>query len=255
MKEESLSQRHFVQTVKDTSRYIYSLSYRLTGSSHEASDLMQETYLKAFQKWKSVHNTDNPLPWLRKICVNIFIDGDRKSKAGWAIKETEFPSDSHDFVSTALSPEEELVYNEEIQAIKSQCYTILSSSLNMHQKISFVLIDLFQLDIGEVSRLIDKSRAATKSLLYRAREKMGRFLGPFCGLVSSENACRCKSWVDLSHDIQKRRDMLKSILKSRPGADAGKPEIRQKVHSLCKALPYLNYPPQSLEEIFFKTGK
>jgi RNA polymerase sigma-70 factor (ECF subfamily) len=239
----------FESVVSNSSRYVYSLSYRLTGSLDEAKDLMQDTYLKAFRKWDTVKNNDNPIPWLRKICVNCFIDNSRKASTKLKMKEVDFPSEEHDIASPALSPEEEVLLGEEIQTIRSQCFTILTSSLNLYQRISFVLIDIFGLDMRDVAQLIDKSHTATKSLLYRARGKMNRFLGLRCGLVSPDNICRCKSWTAVSHDVQKKRDLLKVIIARPETSVMDTIETKKRMTVLFRTLPYLNPPGEVVENI------
>ncbi len=238
----------FEEIVKDTSPYIYSLSYRLTGSSDEASDLMQDTYLRALQKFPQARNTENPLPWLRRICLNIFIDAQRKSNAKNRMKEVVFPADDHYFVSDGLTPEEEFVIDEEVQRIRSQCYSLLCSTLRLHQRIAFVLVDVFEIDIVEVSEIIGRSPAATKGLLYRARKKMCGRLGGTCSLVNPDNVCRCSSWVSFAHDIQRRREHLRVVLEGRDRS----PRAAMKASTLSvifRALPYLKPPRNTLAEI------
>ena len=241
--------RNFEAVVNNSTRYIYSLSYRLTGSLDEAKDLMQDTFFKAFRKWDTVKNDDNPIPWLRKICVNSFIDSNRKTSTKLRMKEVDFPSDEHAIASPALSPEEEVLFDEETQTIRSQCFTIMTTSLNLYQRISFVLIDIFGFDIWDVARLINKSYTATKSLLYRAREKMNRFFGPRCGLVSLDNVCRCKSWIAISHEVQKKRDLLKSIFAQPSSSPIDEIEIKKRMIVLFRTLPYLNPPDGVVENI------
>ena len=252
MNDKKAEHARFESVVMNSSRYIYSLSYRLTGSSDDAKDLMQETYLKAFQKWDTVKNKNNAIPWLRKICLNAFIDTTRKSYSKQKMNEIVFPSNDHDIISNSPSPEQELLASEEVQKIKSQCYTILSTSLNMYQRISFVLVDIFQMNIREVSRMIHKSVASTKSLLYRARKRMTATLGATCSLVDIENYCRCESWKAFSHDIKKRRAYLHEILQHSKNNDCGNKGSRVKLHELFRTLPYLLPSSEFMDNILNK---
>ncbi len=232
---------------KETSSYIYSLSYRLTGSRDEAGDLMQETYLRAMQKLHQVRDAGNPLPWLRKICLNIFLDKNKKSGARYGMKETVFPADDHYIASNELTPEQEVVFDEDVQKIRSQCYSILSSTLCLNQRIAFVLVDIFRLDADEVSEIMNRSRSSVKSLLFRAREKMSRRLSPSCGLVDPDNICRCRSWIAFAHDVGKRREHLAEILEQKnPHADTR--TAKDRLRMLFNALPYLRPPEWNPDE-------
>ena len=230
--------------VKETSSYLYTLSYRLTGSSDEAQDLMQETYIHAHDKWHQLKNIENPAPWLRKICLNIFIQRNRKKESRYRMKETAFPVEDHNIISGTLTPEEECLYNHEAQKIQSQCYSILTSSLCIYQRIVFVLVDIFEIDIDEVSEIIIKSKPAAKSLLNRARNKMNKHLASICSLANSENICKCSSWISFAHDIDTRRAHLKEIIKNRK-KDYDKETTNNNLAFLYKTLPYLN-PPRDI---------
>ena len=230
------------KAIEDSSGYIYTLSYRLTGTHDDARDLMQETFLRAFQKWGQVKDADNPLPWLRKICVNIFIDAARSRKKKTAVVETDFPSEKHEIVHDDHTPELAVVIDEEARIIQSQCFTILSTALCRYQRIAFVLIDVFRMDIAEVSRITGKSVPATKSLLFRARTKMNRFLVNSCGLVSGENVCSCSAWKKFSHDVERKRNMLKTLLGGAASEGVIDGGSRNALAILYRTLPYLKPP-------------
>ncbi len=160
----------FENIVHRTSSYIFSLSYRLTGSYDDAHDLLQDTYLKAWEKWERVHDKENALPWIRKICVNQYIDMYRKSKREYIVSDPVFPRMEYEIASDAPSPEDELIADEEIRLIHSQCWTIITRTLPLYQQIVFILINIYRIGIEETARLIKKSPAATKSLLHHDRK-------------------------------------------------------------------------------------
>ena len=52
---------------------VHRLAYHLTLSPHEADDLVQETYLRAFKSRSTFHLTEHgPRPWLFKILHNVY---------------------------------------------------------------------------------------------------------------------------------------------------------------------------------------
>jgi hypothetical protein len=104
------------------------------------------------------------------------------------------------------------------------------------------------MSVGDVSQLTGKSASAVKSLLHRARNRMNRFLGASCGLVNPENICKCRSWISLAHDVEKRREHLQSIIRqANPLFDPG--PSRAKLITLFRTLPYLNPPEKYLEDL------
>ena len=59
---------------------VYRLSRRLAGNTHEAEDLVQETFIRAYRAYGNFENRDGTaLPWLMKICHNVFYSRLNKS--------------------------------------------------------------------------------------------------------------------------------------------------------------------------------
>jgi RNA polymerase sigma factor (sigma-70 family) len=245
----------FESSLKEHSVYLFSLSYRLTGSYEDAQDLAQETFLKAWQKWEHRINRENPVPWLRKICINAFIDRRRRGETSVFEKKIVFPDMEQELVSTAPTPEDEVVADEEVRLVHSQCFSMITSTLPLYQRIVFVLNDIYQIGIRETSVLVDKSSAATKSLLHRARETMDDNFGPYCSVVSSNNSCTCRSWIVLAHDIQKRREVLDQLISSQMESKRRLNETRRRIITLFNHLPLHAPPPLWIDEVIRKIAQ
>jgi len=68
----------FEEKVRRHRQYIFSLAYRLTGHREEAEDLTQETFLNAWKARKQLRIQEAILSWLRKICLNVFLQKERQ---------------------------------------------------------------------------------------------------------------------------------------------------------------------------------
>jgi RNA polymerase sigma-70 factor (ECF subfamily) len=53
---------------------LYRLAFRLTAETAAAEDLVQETYLKAFQSFASLRSTGSIRPWLFQILSRLATD-------------------------------------------------------------------------------------------------------------------------------------------------------------------------------------
>ncbi len=58
---------------------LYNFALKMTGDSDDASDLIQETYLKAFRFWDKFEKGTNCKAWLFRIMKNTFINTYRKN--------------------------------------------------------------------------------------------------------------------------------------------------------------------------------
>lgn len=59
-------------------RLLYQLAHNLTGNLHEAEDLVQETFLKAYRGYPRLRHHSNVRAWLCRILSNLFLDNRRR---------------------------------------------------------------------------------------------------------------------------------------------------------------------------------
>src|SRR5260370_33336483 len=62
------------------SRNIYRLAYRMTGNRHDAEEVVQEAFLRGYQKLKQFAGTSNFGTWVYRIAANYAIDLLRQRK-------------------------------------------------------------------------------------------------------------------------------------------------------------------------------
>src|ERR1043165_3145992 len=56
------------------SRVIFRVAYRMTGNEHDADDVVQETFLRAYKQLDSFEERANFSTWLHRIAVNCSLD-------------------------------------------------------------------------------------------------------------------------------------------------------------------------------------
>ena len=59
---------------------VYSTAYRISQQESNAKDLTQQVFLKLFQNMNSINNSAALPGWLKKSCLNLYIDEIRKQK-------------------------------------------------------------------------------------------------------------------------------------------------------------------------------
>ena len=71
-------QREFEEEAIPHMDVLYNFALRTTGNADDASDLLQETYLKAFRFWDKYEKGTNIRAWLFRIMKNSYINRYRK---------------------------------------------------------------------------------------------------------------------------------------------------------------------------------
>src|SRR5713101_512091 len=60
--------------VEQHSQVIFRLAYRMTGNEHDADDVVQETFLRAYRQLSRFEERANFGTWLHRIGVNCALD-------------------------------------------------------------------------------------------------------------------------------------------------------------------------------------
>src|SRR5947209_9812579 len=73
----------FEELVRRTSRLVFARLYLETGDTHQAEDLLQETWLRAYRGLHGLATADTLRPWLLAIAQNVLTDtarGEQRQK-------------------------------------------------------------------------------------------------------------------------------------------------------------------------------
>jgi len=171
----------FAKLINAHSNQIFRLAIKILGNEQDAEDVLQNTFLKAFQKIGSFEGRSNVSTWLFRIATNEALMLIRKQKPEMNVSE--FSDDDNDevespvqFIDWCCLPESELMSDETRHVMDKAIYQ-LSEAL----RIVFILRDIEGLSIQETSQVLDLSETAVKTRLLRARLKLREQLSTYFG--------------------------------------------------------------------------
>lgn len=170
----------FRALVESHSRAVYRLAYRMTGSAHDAEDVVQETFLKAYRQLSRFESRANFSTWLHRIAVNCSIDLIRSRphrETGHDAQDLEHLG-VDDRLERQASPERLMLSTEVQDRIAGAM-----SSLSAMERAAFALRHFEGQSIDEISRELGLKANATKHSIFRAVKKMRVALEP---LVSAD---------------------------------------------------------------------
>jgi len=157
----------FRELIESYSDFAFSVAFRILNNADDAKDIVQETFIKVWEKRFSLQNNGSFKWWLRKIIVNKCYDQLRKRKRQpWT-----FENETHSMITTVLSDEDSQAKLEafELAAILST----LTNKLSPRQKMVFVLAEIEGMSHDEVADITGMKKKAIKSNLHHARKKIG----------------------------------------------------------------------------------
>jgi len=159
---------------------LYKTALRLTRSSEDAEDLLQETYLKAYRHYASFQPGTNLKAWLFKILKNTFINEYRRRKqlpaqVDFAELEETFESA---IIATAANanrtPEDELME----ASLDAEVRTSLTA-LPHNYKVVVLLADIEGYAYKEIADILAIPVGTVMSRLYRGRRLLEKALLSF----------------------------------------------------------------------------
>lgn len=174
-KQEAPALQEFVETYK---QQVYFLALDLTGNHHDAEDLSQEVFMKAFTSIHAFRGDSKLSSWLHRITVNTFIDQKRKSSLRifkmQRKTDPEAESKEPEAVYTGPDPQQSL----EQKRLQADIRNALSC-LSPQQKSVFVLRHYQELTLKEIAEILHISEGTVKSLMFRAVRKMQKALSGY----------------------------------------------------------------------------
>ena len=140
-------------------RQVYSYLWRITGDQQRASDLCQETFLRAWQHFDQIRSYESPVGWLLRVATNLALNSRRRrdTRAGIPMRLNE------DLSPAASDPALRIVERDAVHQ------TLLALPPNM--RAALVLREVYGLSFEEVARTLGITHAAAKMTLSRARER------------------------------------------------------------------------------------
>ena len=169
----------FEQLVRTYDRKIFRLAHHITQHREDAEDVLQETFLKAYQNLAGFQGNSKFYTWLVRIAVNESLMKLRKRRSDRTVSldeevETEDGSMPREVPDWGPSPEQ-LYGREELNGILVRTIGGLPASF----RTVFVLRDVEGLSTEETAEALALSVPAVKSRLLRARlqlrDRLSRF--------------------------------------------------------------------------------
>ena len=144
---------------------LYGYCRKLCGNSHDADDLMQQTYLKAWENFDKFDGR-NLSSWLCSIARNTFLNNLRNVRNESLIDEyEEIPDNS---TNPEFITEKKYIYGILLKALKNY--------LSPAQRMTVILYYYDEKSVSEISGIMHCPKGTVESRLCSAREKLRREL-------------------------------------------------------------------------------
>jgi RNA polymerase sigma-70 factor, ECF subfamily len=168
-------QSAFAELVELYKDKVFQICYRMLGNRHEAEDISQEAFIRAYVNIETFNQKRKFSTWLFRIATNLCIDRIRKKKPDYYLDAEVAGTDGLTMYSQVAAdvkmPEVE-VENMELQE------TIQKEISKLPEKYRSVIVLKYieELPLQEISEILDMPLGTVKTRVHRGREALRKQL-------------------------------------------------------------------------------
>ena len=148
---------HFEQVYQEYETLVRNFLLRLTGNTHLAEELTQETFYQALRHWSSFRGQASPATWLCAIAKRLYFTSLRRKPAPWPDHAADPEPD----------PAEALVRSDRQMA----AHRLLHHLAEPYKEV-FTLRTFGDLSHAQIGALFGKSESWARVTFYRAKQKL-----------------------------------------------------------------------------------
>jgi RNA polymerase sigma-70 factor (ECF subfamily) len=201
----------FDQLYRDNQPKVYRLALSLTGNAHDAEDITQEAFFRAFRSYDTFREESSFFTWIYRITINVSNDylKYRTKLPVYSLTEDQGYS-IEEVIDTnpANNPETELLAYQ----VRIKCLHALTECLQANERKIFCLAVTLDLPHKQVAEILECSVGSVKTTLHRARKRWFGYMENMCQFLKKSNRCNCKQYV--------RFALSKGLISKNPAVDA-----------------------------------
>ena len=166
----------FRELVEVSKENVFRLAYDLTGNRHDAEDVSQEVFIKAFRALHKFRGDARWSSWLYRITVNTCYDHNSST----AHKNTEYRgeigNEENMDAGISLKSSRETDHMAESALIQEHIeYAI--HQLTTAERSVFILRQYYDLQLKQIAGILEVTEGTVKTLLFRSIQKLQQKLG------------------------------------------------------------------------------
>jgi RNA polymerase sigma factor (sigma-70 family) len=158
---------------------IYATVYHMTSNHEDANDLVQETFIKAYQALKTFKGSASFYTWLYRIAVNKTINflKQRRARAQFSLNDLDFNAE-HDPDLVALISEKTPRREAGLAELQEKLNAAMQKLSESHRLV-VTLHDVQGLSHEEIADIMDCNVGTVRSRLFYARQQLQAWLSDY----------------------------------------------------------------------------
>jgi RNA polymerase sigma-70 factor (ECF subfamily) len=165
--------------VRAHSPTVFRVAFRIIGNEADAEEIVQETFLRGYQRLDSFQQRSAFGTWIYRIAVNCSLNriSQQSIEADYRSGDETDPESNTVQVATKDADPERALLSREITAVQEMAMQRLTAT----EKTAFVLRHLEDRSMNEIADVLGVAPNAAKQAVFRAIQKLRRELTPLRG--------------------------------------------------------------------------
>ena len=165
--------------VRAHSASVFRVAFRIAGNEADAEEIVQETFLRGYQRLESYQGRSTFGTWIYRIAVNCALNriGQPGIEADYRHGDESDPEAKTVQVAARDADPERVLLSKEITVAQDMAMQRLTPT----EKSAFVLRHLEERSTNEIAEVLNIAPNAAKQAVFRAVQKLRRELAPLRG--------------------------------------------------------------------------
>ena len=167
--------------VRAHSGTVFRVVFRMVGNDADAEEIVQEAFLRGYQRLESFQQRSSFGTWIYRIAVNCALDRINRPgiQAQYRAGEENDPDEKTVQVESQDADPERSLLSREITAVQELAMRRLTAT----EKAAFVMRHHEERSVSEIADVLGIAPNAAKNAVFRAVQKLRRELAPLRGMA------------------------------------------------------------------------
>jgi RNA polymerase sigma factor (sigma-70 family) len=187
--------REFTALYRQHYNRLYTLAFRLTGTTENAEDVLQTAFLEAFRALPAFRGESTSYTWLYRIVLNT-------SRSLWAERgrmPTDEYAESHQLSLEAVYRHINGFGNAEeavlLERVRESCLQMFMNCMPVKYRTVYTLRGMLQFSVRDTAEILGITEDSVKTRFHRARQIAQTHLAGRCALVKPGAMCHCRGFA------------------------------------------------------------
>lgn len=184
----------FDRLYHDNQAKVYRLALALAGNAHDAEDITQEAFLRAFRSYGTFREESSFFTWIYRIAINVtndYLKHRTKLPINSLTEDQGYSLEEVVDTNPANNPETELFAYQ----VRVKCLHALTECLQANERKVFCLAITLGLPHKQIAEILECSVGSVKTTLHRARKRWLGYMENRCQFIKKSNPCNSKQFV------------------------------------------------------------